>query len=184
MQGERQMPTARAHKSRFYYILVAVLLACSVYVWQVATTWGEEVNQAAQDTLLRSTSTLGRYGMYGVSGYGSGFLQRSMQTIELKGIGIAAGASGSLLFNTRYASGQLHVQDLPVLPDSKVYQLWCIDAAGTVDAASAFKMPIDTEGDTTVSIIAPRLLYAYVHFRITIQPIGDRTVPGLVVMAY
>jgi len=176
------MLMAGAHKYRRYYILVGFVLAAMGYTWQVAGEWDEQVNETAREQMASSASVIGSYGAYGLPTTVA--VQRAMRSVDLNGIGIAAGATATLFFNNRYAVGQLHVLDLPVLPETKIYRLWCIDAAGGADASSVFRVPVDAGGEVVITIATPRLLYAYSHFRITIQPVGSSQVsPGAVVMA-
>jgi Anti-sigma-K factor rskA len=146
-------------------LLLAVgLLVAALYIWQVAGAWAADQSQAGYYDL-----GLGSRGL--LSG-------RGPQAMSLTGQGIASGATGRLLVSVRGMSGILELHDMPALPDSQVYQLWCVDGAGTIDAANSFLIPIDGQESTILVIGAPRMLMVYTHFMITIEPAGSSSSPS------
>ncbi|MCL5998964.1 MAG: anti-sigma factor [Chloroflexi bacterium] len=149
-------------------ILALALLASVLYIGLVAGAWHEERIQAAQDDLRIATS-----------GY---FIRRGTTTVELTGTGVAAGAKGTLYFGGRGMLGLLRLQDMPVLPASKVYQLWCIDNTGKRDAGTLFRVSVDNAENTTIGVTAPRQLYLYVRFIITVEPDGGSRAPSNMVV--
>jgi hypothetical protein len=141
--------------------LLAVLLGLLLYTAQLAGAWVDQENEA-HEALSRANSSVA---------------WRVPQTVALVGQGVAAGSHGNLRFNPYDPIGVLQLQDMPVLPLSKAYQLWCVDRAGKVDAASSFTIAMDGDAETVVMISAPRLFGAYVRCIITIEPSGGSSQP-------
>jgi hypothetical protein len=151
--------------------LMAALLASSFYLWQTLGEW-KTVFSASLDDDTRRFGLSGPIAV-GVSGTGA-FGQRTFATVPLRGQGVATGASGVLRFNGyRGFIGQLRLNDMPILPPTHIYQLWCVDIAGSADAATLFRVPIDSEGNLALAISAPRPLSIYRRFYITVQTIGE-----------
>jgi hypothetical protein len=151
-------------------LLFAGLLAAVLYAWQMAGAWVEDQSQPGQFDLQSGTR-----GFFVGSGPG---------TIVLAGKGVATGALATLRYTGRSALALLSLQDMPVLDTPGVYQLWCVDAAGTVDASSAFTIPVDDVAPQMIGISAPRTLAAYKRFFVTIEPgLGSQSPSDRVVLS-
>jgi hypothetical protein len=152
---------------RFAIIGVAVL-ACAVYMWQVASGLANEdtVDQRAGGVPIKSLVVV-----------------RESQALQFKGKGIAVGASGTLSFDSHGGLALLQVLDMPVLPANQVYEMWVIDETGQVHASSIFRVPVEGQEDTTIPVSTAYIVGTYVRFFVTIEPASGNLVPtGPVVM--
>ena len=160
--------TDRRKRWRKRLLLIALLLACALYVWQVAVSW---VNQAGVTLPWVKAKTP------------RPISATSYRTVQLRGTGIAAGATGALAFDSRGASGTLQAWDLPVLPPGQIYQVWCADTLGNVDSPGYFGAFADIGEPNTVIVATDRMISVYARFFITIEPAGGSVLPaGQVVM--
>lgn len=143
--------------------LAMAFVVLLVYLWQLVSAWQVEQDQYA----LRQRA--------GIIWRGEGVHTETA---------LVSGATAILHANSRADTGELLVQNLPMLPPAEIYQLWGIDATGTVDAAADFSVPFDSEGTFVVRVIAPQFLTTYTRFFITIES-ANRSHPtpsGRVVM--
>ena len=148
---------------RNYLLLIAVLLACVVYAWQVVNTW---------DTQDAAGQEEARIGLQGV------LAGHNPDSLELKGTGVASSASATLYFYNRGVFGVLQLRDMPVLPSSQVYQMWCVDAEGDIDASSVFRVPVDSQEFTIVDVSTRRIVSQYNRVFVTIEPASGSEAPS------
>ena len=135
-------------------IAAALVLASALYVWQVTLLWATQ------------------------SGTPYPSITRSTIAVKMRGIGLAAGATGTLSFDNRGARGTLQLWDMPVLPEGQVYQVWCTDSLGNVDSPIIFRVAASDQGESNMKLSTDRMLYAYSHFTITIEPDGGSSEPS------
>src|SRR4029453_12372571 len=99
-----------SRKHRRNIILAVALLVSLFYVWQLVSAWDAE-QQWLEETARQSA--------------GGSLYRRVSDVVQLTGKNVATGATGTLGFSSRNRMGFLRLQDMPVLPASMVYQLWC-----------------------------------------------------------
>jgi hypothetical protein len=155
-------------RARRLGVLAGLLLAILLYIWQVVAAW-----TAPDDVTLRW--------------FGAGIVAPlpayTSRAVNFRGMGIAAGATGTLAFDPGGGRGSLQVRDMPVLPAGQVYQLWCVDRWGAVDSPVYFRVFIGDGDVSAVAVNPDRMLDSYIRFYITIEPDGGSTAPtGEVVM--
>lgn len=143
--------------------IVLIVLAClglCAYLVQVEREYTAQQAQAEHHASADSASVMIGW--------------RQPNKVQLHGVRIAGGASGTLRFGGYDPVAFLSIYDLPVLPPSKVYQLWCYDVLGGVDASSTFSIALDDQEPQLFHVVAPRLFGTYSHFAITIEtaPVG------------
>ncbi len=149
-------------------LLGAVLVVSVLFTWQVASAWTDQDQEGVTEAAI------------GIRGLLAG---RNAESTVLAGEGLAAGARGTLYYYERGVIGVMLLSDMPVLPESRVYEMWCVGPNGTVDASSIFNISADTQATTVVDISAPRSISAYVRIFVTIEPAGGSPRPaGSIVM--
>jgi hypothetical protein len=89
--------------------------------------------------------------------------------VLMKGVGAGAGAAAQLRYGSYDPIAQLHVSDLPVLPPSQFYQLWCYTGADAADASTTFRTVMGDDEPLVVNVAAPNFFGAYSHFAVTIE---------------
>ena len=148
---------------RCILVLAAILIAAALYLWQVEYGWADE----------------SRIGLVNVGLSVRGFLAgRSPSARDLRGTGLGADARATLYFYDRGSNGVMQVQDLPVLPASQTFELWCIDDAGNIDASSLFRVPVEGQEADVIEVSAPHMMSSYVRFLITIEPVDGGPSPS------
>jgi hypothetical protein len=150
-------------KARNILVLAASLVACIIYAWQVETVW------TTQDLAGEDDARIGLQGL--LAGH-------NPDSMDLSGTGVAKGASGTLYFYNRGVIGVLQLHDMPLIPTTQVFQMWCVDATGNVDASSVFRVPFDGQEFTIVDVSTPHILGQYTGFLITIEPAGGSATPS------
>jgi len=65
------------------------------------------------------------------------------RVIDLAGTGTTAGAKGRLFWDTAQRKWLFYVQDLPRVPDDRIYQLWFVPKTGNPVSAVAFNTEAD-----------------------------------------
>jgi hypothetical protein len=153
---------------RRYIKLALAFLVLMVYLWQMVSAWQDEQNQ------------------YGIR-QSSGIIWRAggVQFNQLTGTAVVSRATATLRVDKRADTGELLVENLPMLPPTEIYRLWGIDATGTVDAAADFSVPYDSDGTFFVKVITPQLLTTYTRFLITVESANgsSQTPSGRIVMS-
>jgi hypothetical protein len=150
------------------FTAVALLTAC-LYAWQTAVAWAGQV--------LDEQSTGALSAPAGPPGRGPGYT-------NMVGVGVGAGASGTITFAyNRGGMGTLVVQDMPSLPETLLYELWCVDDQGNIVPSSVFRITAPDQGSAIISASAPQMLVTYPHFFITVERGFNKSTPsGPVVM--
>lgn len=97
--------------------------------------------------------------------------------MTMQGTTQATGAKATLRFDPEKTLAVFNAQSLPVLPQGQSYQLWLIDATGHRDSGAIFNMPAESNGWTTLVVVAPRPLKTYVRCGVSIEPRGGSPQP-------
>jgi hypothetical protein len=162
------MSTLLFRKIRRYVTLALTFLVLMVYLWQMVTAWQDELNP------------------YGIP-QSSGIIWRAggVQLNQLTGTAVASRTTATLRADRRADTGELLVENLPMLPPTEIYRLWGIDATGTIDAAADFDVPYESAGTFVVKVITPQLLTTYTRFLITVESANGstQTPSGRIVMS-
>lgn len=100
--------------------------------------------------------------------------QNALATVPLTGGEFAPGATGLLVISSDGEHGTLVVDGLPVLDESRQYQLWLIRNGARI---SGGVFSVDSEGYGSLWITAPEPLITFQAVGITIEPAGGSPGP-------
>lgn len=149
--------------------LSAVFLFCLLYVSQLSEIWHAQEAEASENAKSSTTSVMIGW--------------RQPRFSRMTGAGVATNAKGVIRYNGNDPIAVMTIDELPVLPPTSAYQLWCYDQLGSVDPATVFDVTIDSSPTKIVMVTAPRLFDYYVNFSVTIEPAaGSRLPTGAVVL--
>ena len=89
-----------------YPLVLLLIFVTALYVWQVANAWSnqDKVDQSATGVSIQSLDSA-----------------RNSSAVELWGLGLASGATGTLAYDRSGSRGVLQLHDLPTLPAGRVY---------------------------------------------------------------
>lgn len=103
------------------------------------------------------------------------------RVIDLAGVG-GTSAGGRLFWDTQQQKWRLYIQDLPQVPDDRVYQLWFIPRSGNPVSVAAFNT--DAAGSATREIDLPPTLTDLKQAAVTNELAPEKPQPmGTVVLA-
>lgn len=102
------------------------------------------------------------------------FQAESLRTVSLQGTDLVPAARGLIVISADGNHGTLVVDELPVLDESRQYQLWLIRAE---ERTSGAVFSVGPDGYGSVWVSAPEPLVSYSRFGITIEPAGGSPGP-------
>jgi len=163
-------------KDKRHLIVAIVSVACMLYIWQVVSAWADVLDVGQYEAADGLTST------------------------RLNSTSMPDSATAILFFDRNREKAVMQLMNLPTLPATQVYQMWCIADTGEADRSSIFRISIDGQDSRTVIVFTecqhiqlvsqavvtsvPHMVGAYHRFRVTIEPIGGSKTPsGPVVLA-
>lgn len=100
--------------------------------------------------------------------------QNQLQAVRLMGTPYTPDATGLLVISLDGTHGTLVVDQLPVLEETRQYQLWLI-RDGQRTSGGVFS--VDDRGYKSLYVKSPELLVSYTGFGVTIEPAGGSTGP-------
>jgi anti-sigma-K factor RskA len=98
-----------------------------------------------------------------------------MRAIALQNTDAASAASAFVVMSADGENGVLVVDELPVLDESKEYQVWLVNDA-TITSGGTFA--VDEYGYRGMRLVAPESLLTYSNVYVTVEPAGGSEVPS------
>ena len=102
-------------------------------------------------------------------------LTSSSEEFTLSGTDIAPQAVATVRYNPGERWAAMEASRLPALPESQVYQIWLVNAAGERWSGAVFRP--DENGNAVALVWCPQPMDSIVRFGVSIEPAGGSSTP-------
>ncbi|NLX08774.1 MAG: hypothetical protein GXY36_03895 [Chloroflexi bacterium] len=134
-----------------------ILIAAGLVIWQVSEQEPEPVDE-------------------GAALYAELDAQEDAPRYALEPAEDLPGVMGELVASPDGDEAVIRVEQLPTLPGDQAFQLWLVDAAGTVTSGGVFNRQGDADA-TFIRVPLEQPLDAYQRFGVSIEPAGGSPFP-------